>query len=284
MKFSEREGYVKKQIQFEQLDQETRSRLWNVITIFIQDSYSDRKKAYRIIWGKWMKRPIDEIPKTYGTRRYATLSSNIDKEYEEKLDEVHWKIRDFFLSCEWFKVFDLLEILTESKADTVTNFISNCNGIFEEENASYRFMKNQIVPITDKLVLSEIEKALDLEEENTREHIKQALLLMSNRENSDFRNSMKESISAVEAYCKFLVGDEKTTLGNALKVFEKKTGIKLHADLLTAFTNLYHYSSDAEGIRHSLKDKPKVNRFDAEYFLAVCSAFINYLRGKVSEV
>jgi hypothetical protein len=41
--------------------------------------------------------------------------------------------------------------------------------------------------------------------------------LFEGRKATDFRNSIKESISAVEAMCQILTGDDKATLGQALK-------------------------------------------------------------------
>lgn len=43
---------------------------------------------------------------------------------------------------------------------------------------------------------------------------------MSDRQKPNYRNSIKESISAVESICKIITQDEKATLGKALKKIE----------------------------------------------------------------
>ena len=53
-------------------------------------------------------------------------------------------------------------------------------------------------------------------------HLQQALELYANRENPDYRNSIKESISAVESMARIVSGKPKATLHDAFKAIEKK--------------------------------------------------------------
>ena len=50
--------------------------------------------------------------------------------------------------------------------------------------------------------IQEIEKAVNLGSTNVEKHIKKAIEHFSDRQNPDYRNSIKESISAVEAICR----------------------------------------------------------------------------------
>jgi hypothetical protein len=102
--------------------------------------------------------------------------------------------------------------------------------------------------------------------------------LFSDRKNHDYRNSIKEAISAVESFCKIVTNNDKAELGDALKEIESQ--VKLHAALKAAFTKLYGYTSNADGIRHALMDEPNVGFEDAKFMLVSCSAFINYLIAK----
>ncbi|MCR4321721.1 MAG: hypothetical protein NUV74_15460 [Candidatus Brocadiaceae bacterium] len=112
-------------------------------------------------------------------------------------------------------------------------------------------------------------------------HLKSALDLFADRKSPDYRNSIKESISAVEAICNLIAKDTKTTLGQALKEIEKK--MTLHPALKKAFDSLYGYTSNAEGIRHALLDEPTLDFEDAKFMLVSCSGFINYLLAKSSK-
>jgi len=95
---------------------------------------------------------------------------------------------------------------------------------------------------------------------------------LSDRNKPDYRNSIKESISAVEYIVGKITG--KHTLGNGLK----KLGKVIPKTLKVAFEKLYAYTNDVGGIRHALNDaKENVTFKEAKFMLVVCSAFINYL-------
>jgi shikimate 5-dehydrogenase len=110
------------------------------------------------------------------------------------------------------------------------------------------------------------------------EHLKQAVTLLARKPTPDYRNSIKESISAVEAICAAITGDPKTTLGQALKVIDKEA--PLHGALRSAFEKLYGYTSDAQGIRHALMEEAKLEQEDAVFMLVACSAFVSYVIAK----
>lgn len=127
-----------------------------------------------------------------------------------------------------------------------------CNYRLEAEMAGYRFIGAEIAPITDAEEIAEIEEAAKASQDAVATHINRALELLSDRQKPDYRNSIKESISAVETLVAIEVGTKKGTLGQLLKQMEKNKG--LHPALKTAFSNLYGYTNDEDGIRHKLMD------------------------------
>lgn len=76
-------------------------------------------------------------------------------------------------------------------------------------------------------------------------HIQTAIDLLSDKINRDYRNSIKESISAVENICRVITKNPKTTLGQALKVVEEN--LQIHGALRSAFDKIYSYASDEDG-------------------------------------
>jgi hypothetical protein len=103
--------------------------------------------------------------------------------------------------------------------------------------------------------------------------------MLSDRRDPDYRNSIKESISAVEALVKTVTKSDKETLGDLLKDLERKG--KLHPALKAAFSSLYGYTSDADGIRHALLDEDRVTFDQGKFMLVACSAFTNYVTAMV---
>jgi len=104
---------------------------------------------------------------------------------------------------------------------------------------------------------------------------------LGDRQNPDYRNSLKEAISAVESISQVISGDPGATLGSALKALEKQALI--HPALKSSLSALYGYTSDANGIRHAMLEEPTLTFTDAKFMLVACTAFVNYLVGKASE-
>lgn len=195
-------------------------------------------------------------------------------------------------NVEWYKVLDLLEFIIKFmrkhdakvayKYSPVDTFIHLLNEEFERLHFAYRIVNYEIVEITSEHEIKAIERAITNSQENVKMHLNSALEKYTLRPNGDYRNSIKESISAVEAFCREKTGE--STLGKALSKLEKKN-IIIPQSLKSAFSKLYEYTNHADtGIRHSLMDddgKYIPTADEALFMLVSCSAFINYLSKKV---
>lgn len=153
------------------------------------------------------------------------------------------------------------------------------NDIFQKEYVGYRFIDSKIVPISDNQEAEEIENALEVGFDNVHKHLGKAMLLLSDRDKPDYENSIKESITAVEAMCCIISGNN-STLGDTLKKIKKDGRIDIHPCLEEAFRKIYGYTSnDNAGIRHAAGMGGKDSTFaEARFMLVSCSAFINYLK------
>lgn len=272
--FSERFGYsqVRDTIQIDGINDELKNGLWSAFynTYFlpvgelnknIDDNNSD---FFYIVWNDFLKRRTDEIPGWWSIFKHS--------------------LKDFFFKCEWWRVYDFLEFIVSNDPNSKRsqNLIIRCNFVLEKELAGFRFLNNLITPITSESELAEIEEAL-ITPSQVNIHLKQALVHLSNKESPDYRNSVKESISAVEALCKIISNNPKATLSSAINEMEMKQIIKFHPDLRDALKKIYSWTNDDEGIRHALKEDPSLDVEDAKYMLIVCSAFINYIKVKASK-
>lgn len=192
---------------------------------------------------------------------------------------------------EWYTKFDLIEFTIRvlrsmtPQCDrhftiVVSNFIKILNSTFKRLDYVYRVVDDQIVEITDQEEIAAIEEAVS-QNSTIKIHLSEALKLMSNRQTPDYRNSIKESISAVEALCREITGE--STLGDALRVWEKN-GVKIPTFLKSGIEKLYIYTNDKRtGIRHSLMADTENPSFEeTKYLVVICSAFVNYIQGKRS--
>jgi hypothetical protein len=275
MRFSQRIGKrpIKVELEREGISQELRNSLWTILVELIlsqsnepkyssygqRELYSELTKYFRDLWIYFFKRPIDNLPVGY---------SQVD---ENRATGV---IRKWFFESEWELVFDFIEFSSSYHP----KFQETCNLFLQEELSAYRFIDGKLTQINSPEEISEVETAIKNSDKwnSVKTHLKRAVELYSDRKAPDFRNSIKESISAVESLLKILVKDEKTTLGQALKLIENK--YQIPGSLKSAFTALYGYTSDEGGIRHSLLESGvKVGMAEARFMLITCSAFVNYL-------
>lgn len=274
MKFSQRIGKtpIRDILQTDNIDKVLKNRLWNNIQQdFLTELTPDsRIQIYKYIWTEFFKKPVDEFPSgLYG--RY--ISEN--NEY----------LKEWFYSTEWYNIYDFIEFIASLDSQIYyTKFIRNCNYSLEREASGFRIVDNNIVQITSEEEIKEIESALKTSTrwDPVNKHLETALKYLADRKTPDYRNSIKESISSIESFCKIITRDNKATLGKALKQIEKKW--EIHKSLKNAFSALYGYTSDEGGIRHSLLENGQEITFeDAKFMMVSCSSFINYLKIKIDK-
>jgi hypothetical protein len=269
MRFSERIGSrpVKVEIQRESMDDDLRIGLWNVFKLLFLDNIENRRislssfdRFFTELWMHFFKRPLE------------TMSDDVY--------DICNQLREWFFSWDWDYVYDFIEYVpTIPTPIDREGFQNACNRIMERELSAYRFVGQLITPITDEQEVQEIEDAIDNARDNklvgVKAHLEAALAMLSDRKQPDYRNSIKESISAVESIAQVISSDPKAELGKALKLIEDNIGI--HPALKKGFLAIYGYTSDEGGIRHAMLDVPNIEFEDAKYMLVSCSTFINYL-------
>ena len=275
--FSQRKGIkpVKSVIQVDSMDNDLENGLWNALSIYYWDRVitnsigkyvkSDSEGFFRQLWLDYFKKPLDTLSSYWSPTRA--------------------EIRKYFFNCEWYEAYDFIEFVVKNYPDEPANrkFKDYCNSILKNELSAYRFVGEEIAQITSEEEIAEIQEALEESSRPVNIHLRTALNLLADRKSPDYRNSIKESISAVEAICKLITGNVKATLADALKEIEKEKKVELHSALKKAFDSLYGYTSDAEGIRHALLSESNLDFEDAKFMLVSCSAFVNYLITKSSK-
>jgi hypothetical protein len=254
------------------MDAALRNSLWNALFDCYWSDIGRRIESFRFppnkepivaaIWGDHLKRRLDDREMGSWRQTYTAIAEHFSK-------------------CPWYEFYDLIEFVlrVDDELERSRDFVTRVNKVLEREMSAYRCVGGEIVEMTSNQEIEEIEGALAESPDNVKEHLSRALALLSDRKSPDYRNSIKESISPVEAICIAVTNDEKATLGQALGQLEKR-GIDLHPALRGAFERLYGYASAAHGIRHALTERTDLDFADAKFMLVSCSAFVNYLRSK----
>lgn len=270
-KFSARTGIVNSTpvIQTESMNNELKNSIWN----FIYSQYTSQ-------WDYWIplskfiaqffrKTPVDELPYSdYDCREW---------------------VKGYFYSLEWYKVYEFIEFMVENNSKILDRpqlrgdkLIHVYNIIFEKELSGYRFISGVLAPISNPTETSEISDAIETTTRTgmlgAHQHLETALKLFGKKPEPDYRNAIKEAVSAVESMVKQLSNSDSQGLTGALLALEEK--LEIHGALKQGFIKLYGYTSDENGIRHAILDEPNVGFDEAKYMIVSCSAFVNYLISK----
>lgn len=208
-------------------------------------------------------------------------SNHLPIGYRYNWENLYPSIEKVIMEAPYNEVLDLLWYicywLSVATNKCFNIFQKRFNDLFEREYVGYRFITGKIVPITDKIEMQEIEKAVQTPFEGARAQLQKALGFLSDREHPDYKNCVKESISAVESVCKVLANDPKAELGKALKSLIAN-GMNIHGSLKSAILALYGYASDEGGIRHAERETESTVTFEeAKFMMVTCSAIVNYL-------
>ena len=181
-------------------------------------------------------------------------------EWYEKIDVFEWTFKYLF------------QHLAVEYIQPLRECINSLNHQLESLHFAYRVVDGLFIEVTSAYEISTIEEALVAPIDNAKTHLQQAIRLISPSQIApDYRNSIKESISAVEAYCRYLT--HESTLDRAIPK------LQLHPQIRQSIFDLYCYTNDKKsGARHAWMDQTNPPTHDEAIFLLVSAcSFINYL-------
>lgn len=263
------------EIQLRDFDRRTRNQLQNMVSRLYKEVYGD------MYYGS------PDIQDFLIYVKGMIYAEPVDSRYIYRDDAVFKMINKTIQEDDYDDVLTLIEAVIQywdsyfrdERIYQAVSLYEVANNIFKTEFIGYRFIDKQITPISDEFEVREIKQALENPYSSVYDHLSKANKLIADRSKPDYENSIKESISAVEALCKILTGitGKESCLGKMLKKLEEK-GIVIHPGLKAAFNSLYGYTSDANGIRHAGNIGGPASTFEeAKFMLVSCSAFVNYL-------
>ncbi|MFC1595822.1 AbiJ-NTD4 domain-containing protein [Candidatus Margulisiibacteriota bacterium] len=293
--FSKRYGYAKASdiIQIESMSDDLQNSLWNIMLKYY---FNNKNKITNVYGTKYIL--SGELNKTVEEYWINCLKKPVDQ-IKNQWDFMYKKIREMFFAGDWYFIYDLIEYFANNNYKEIYDarkekllftganilFMNACNKVLETECSGYRFVENYITPITDPVEIQEIETAISKAQKEAQTHLNKALQSLSDKNGpkTKYKDSIRESIHAVEAICTKVTS--QNTLGAALKDITKNGKVKIHPALNDAFQKIYGYTNDESGIRHHEKfgTGSDVSFEDAKFMLVAASAFINYLTIKIDK-
>lgn len=268
--FSKRNGIVNSKLELESISIELNKRIVNLFIQFV-------KCKQTFFQGHF----ITNIEKVMNELAIDYISPNSKLDNQDNEDNLIYKFSKSD-NIKWYEIYDFIEkSLFVSKSNELAK---EYDRVLNEEGSLYRIINRLVVPIINDEEIESIQNASSTKYESVNNHIEKALELLQKRQNPDYENSIKESISAVESLCSIITGidGKNNTLGYTLDLIEEN-GIHIHTALKEAFKKIYGYASDEKGIRHAGAIENGAKREDAIYMLVSCSAFVNYLIAKYED-
>lgn len=273
--FSQAYGYeeLPKQLKLEELSEEARTKLWNLL--------------YRRLHKTRILHPIGS---SYVGRPWASVFEDIHVDFLAlPADEFN---NEFGYLCRFYRhrlthdsfhmVFDLLLAIMRHPG-CPQDFCQSIATTFDRCRLAYVVDLTPPATIYPAVTKEEGEAVLrataDLGKAGLAgavSHLRKASECISQ---GDYPGAVRESIHAVESAARQIDPNAKT-LGPALKSLERAGA--LHPALEKAFSNLYGYTSDEQGIRHALIDNQQANvaQDEAVFMLGACASFSSYLARK----
>lgn len=211
--FAERRGFVESRtvIQHDSLDDETRIALWNLLAVLPSFFESVRVQSTQYVtetedrtqlglldhvWTQAFKRPRDERP--YPAEMWQSIKATILKD-------------------QWWIALNLIEEIAKYLSRNETQYtrglaaelVAQFNDSFEQHLLGFRFIGREITPIDSNEEAFAIGAALQDVSGfgGAKHHLARAIALLADRQTPDYPNSIKESISAVEAVVKLVTGE-----------------------------------------------------------------------------
>ena len=273
--FSQAQGYeqLPGPLALGQLSDEARVKLWDLLV----DSAWYQHSSVTYAWDWDMRRDWKSI--------FQTLHSNFltkpRDEFTGDDEDVVKAYRTLVLEdLSLNKLFDLFQMFMRHP-NCPNSFTLAVAATFKECGLAYVVDTEKpatILPTTTKqegeAIIGALKELREAGLQPAEAHLRKAAELING---SDWPGAVRESIHAVESVARQLDPKASTTLGPALASLEK--GGHLHPALKEAFSRLYGYTSDEEGIRHALIDNAEspAGQDEAVFMLGACASFASYL-------
>ena len=272
--FSQAYGYeeLPQPLKLEEISDRARTKLWSLLYDYVDSQSMTSESGGPVVSGCWRA-----ILRFLHVEHYECALDEFDDSMRKFTDEYKQKFR----SGRFNEVFDLLLAIMRHP-ECPEEFIRLVSVAFKESRLAYVVDTSNPVTIYPATIREEGEAILQATAElsnaglvGAANHLRKAADCIHQ---GDPPGAVRESIHAVESTSRYFDPKAKT-LEPALKSLEEAGG--LHPALKRAFSNLYGFTSDEQGIRHAeVFGNANVGQDEAVFMLGACASFSSYLARK----
>lgn len=272
--FSQAQGYeeVPGPLKLEELPPGARIHIWNAFFDQLYNTARDHPFSGRHVVGDIWN---DILRAKHVFHDHLPLD-----EWRAEFRLIQRKLRNDIETMPFNKVFDLIQFVLRDPA-CPSHFISTMKQVFARCRLAYTIDAGDpptIVPaVTAEEGTTIVESLKTLREaglQGSAKHLREASECIGR---GDWPGSIRESIHAVESVARQIAPEDTDTLTQALNSIDKRG--PLHSNLKDGFKALYWYTSDEQGLRHSLleRERASVGMDEAVFMLGACASFASYL-------
>lgn len=271
--FSQAQGHeeIPGPLKLEELSKEARTQLWNLFFVHL-----DSSKTHDVLGGSWIGRGWSHVLRDVHAKFHGSPLDEWDSDFRPACK----KLREYIEARPFNKVFDLIQFVLRHRR-CPPEFVREMQHTFSECRLAYRIdiarpptILPAVTPEEGDAVADALRTLREAGLRGSAAHLRKAAEHVNA---GDWAGSVRESIHAVESVARQLDPDAAKTLGPALAALEKRGA--LHLALTGAFSELYGYTSDEQGVRHAVLDRPDANvgADEAVFMLGACASFTSYL-------
>ncbi len=264
------------------LPAEARTRIWNLFFLHLEGAWSTDschniiQDEFRFLGGPWVTGVWREIAR----EKHTDFDQRPLDEWKSGFQYICTDLRDSIEKPPFNRVFDLIQFVLRHP-QCPRAFIMQMRATFAECRLAYTIDVGRpptVIPaVTPEAGTAVVESLRELREaglDASAAHLRDASGCINA---GDWAGGVRESIHAVESVARRLDPKASKTLGPALSSLER--GRALHPALKGAFSQLYGYTNQEQGIRHALLDEAtaSVGQDEAVFMLGACASFASYL-------
>lgn len=272
--FSQAQGYeeIPGPPKLRELPKEARTQLWNLFFVHLDSS----KATDDFSGGSWIGRGWRHVLRDVHAKFHVSALDEWDPDFRPACK----RLREFIEERPFHKVFDLIQFVLRHR-QCPPEFGRETQRTFSECRLAYRIdiarpptILPAVTPEEGDAVADALRRLQEAGLRGSAAHVREAAEHVNA---GDWAGSVRESIHAVESVARQLDPDAAKTLGPALAALEKRGA--MHPALKGALSKLYGYTSDEQGVRHALLDRPDANvgADEAVFMLGACASFASYL-------